>query len=60
MKPRKKKYKDSNELGREYCEQSNCSACKWTDENGEPNGFGCNGQDEFIDTYEHLIKEERQ
>lgn len=40
-----------------YCKKMNCHACEGTDYNGDPNGYGCQGNDEYIDKrYNSILK----
>lgn len=55
MIPLKKYYRSEDELGDEYCQRMGCKSCHGTDDNGEPNGYGCEQADEFYCNNEHLI-----
>ena len=40
-----------------FCRRSKCDACQGTDENGEPNGYGCVALDAYIQSkYEDYIR----
>jgi len=51
MKPLLYHYLDEDILGDEYCHRVGCNACFGSDINGEPNGYGCEGRENF--TYEN-------
>ncbi|MFM6994568.1 MAG: hypothetical protein ACKOWO_05595 [Sediminibacterium sp.] len=55
MKPKKDHYIAEKELGQEYCESIKCRICFGEDENGEPNGYGCPEQENFIADNDELI-----
>lgn len=55
MKPLKKKYEDENDLIDEFCSRSECRSCMGTDMNGEPNGYGCDGLEVFLEKYRERI-----
>lgn len=58
MIPLKEKYKDENELINEFCKRSNCSKCNGSDDSGEPNGYGCDDMENFINENYNLITTE--
>lgn len=58
MKPLQEKYKDEDELSDEFCSRSKCSACDGTDYSGEPNGYGCTDNDNFISDNMHRLTTE--
>ena len=40
-----------------FCNKVNCYACDGTDFNGEPNGYGCQGNDDYIKSrYNSILK----
>jgi hypothetical protein len=40
-----------------FCKKIKCSACDGLDCNGEANGYGCAGNDEYIDKrYKSILK----
>lgn len=43
-----------------YCNKINCHECDGTDFNGEPNGYGCYGRDEYISKRYNAILENRK
>jgi len=47
-----------------FCQNENCSECFGTDHNGEPNGYGCESAERFVDEteiYEEInMGDERQ
>lgn len=49
MKGFKKYYSDENDLIEDYCKSVNCNICHGSDLNGEPNGYGCRGLDDFLE-----------
>lgn len=48
-------YKDEDDLNQGYCDIKKCCQCDGTDQNGEPNGYGCPGQEKFIEKYWNSI-----
>lgn len=55
----KKYYRDENDFIEDYCISVDCGACNGTDQNGEPNGYGCPAKEEFIDNnYEKYMLED--
>lgn len=54
-KPLKDHYIDDDQLGHEFCQRVGCNACFGNDENGEPNGYGCNYQESYVDDNNDLI-----
>ena len=55
--PKKSSYADENELIDEYCDKQNCTACNGSDVNGEPNGYGCDGLEEWLEKHSNLIRD---
>ena len=55
LQPTKDHYIDEDELSHEYCAANKCTACFGIDQNGEPNGYGCPGQERFLDDNYELI-----
>ena len=53
--PDKEKYENVNELIDEFCLKKKCSICQGTDMEGEPNGYGCDGMEAFVEKNSHLI-----
>ena len=54
-------YKDEDILGDLFCESRNCTECVGIDHNGEPNGYGCEGRDDFIEANaESLVENSRE
>jgi len=48
---------DSDKHGERFCKKENCHECDGTDFNGEPNGYGCEAQDEYIDSrYQSILR----
>lgn len=47
-----------NELyANRYCNKENCKECDGVDYNGEPNGYGCSDQDDYINKwYQSILK----
>ena len=40
-----------------FCNKIGCSECKGTDQNGEPNGYGCEGEEQYIEKrYKSILK----
>lgn len=40
---------DCDTYGDKFCKKEKCRQCDGTDYNGEPNGYGCNARDNFIE-----------
>ena len=57
IKPRVSHYVDDNDLIDDFCSQMKCNLCHGTDQNGEPNGYGCPSMEEFQDKYDDYILE---
>lgn len=55
LKPLKDQYSDEDELTDEFCRRNGCSECNGSDHNGEPNGYGCDFMEKFVDDNYHLI-----
>ena len=52
---------DEDKHGETYCKKKKCRACEGTDENGEPNGYGCVGRDEYISNrYNSILKNRKR
>lgn len=51
---------DEDKHGERYCKNMKCQVCSGTDENGEPNGYGCYGHDEYISKRYNAILENRK
>jgi hypothetical protein len=39
---------DEDAIGDAFCLSQGCSECQGSDYNGEPNGYGCEGRDNFV------------
>jgi hypothetical protein len=52
---------DEDKHGDRYCNKQKCRACNGIDENGEPNGYGCVGRDEYIQSrYDSILKNRKK
>lgn len=41
----------------EFCNKQNCHSCEGTDQSGEPNGYGCDGAEQYVEQmYQHILK----
>lgn len=59
FKPEKAYYRDISDLEDEYCDQIGCHACDGTDQNGEPNGYGCEEREIWANKYfDDYVKED--
>ena len=48
---------DVEKYNGKYCKKMKCTACDGTDFNGEPNGYGCEGNDNYIESrYQSIYK----
>lgn len=48
---------DPDDYVERFCKRSKCDVCNGSDENGEPNGYGCTALDAYIQyRYEAYIK----
>jgi type I site-specific restriction-modification system R (restriction) subunit len=57
----KRYYKDEEVLEREFCRKENCSTCDGSDENGEPNGYGCSHNEKYIEeNYKYIASESEE
>ena len=44
-----------------YCNKIDCHECDGADFNSEPNGYGCQANDNYIDTrYQSILKRRRK
>jgi len=59
LKPLKDKYKNEGELIDEFCSLTECSECNGSDDTGEPNGYGCEAMEKFVEENISLIEEEK-
>jgi len=46
---------DEDKYADKFCREQNCRLCYGTDFNGEPNGYGCTAQDEYISKWFNSI-----
>ena len=37
-----------NDAVKRYCNKQKCKECDGSDESGEPNGYGCDGLEEYL------------
>lgn len=44
-----KYYRDVEDIDGIFCDEQGCSECRGLDYNGEPNGYGCAGAEEWSD-----------
>lgn len=44
-----------DEIGDEFCTRLKCKLCNGSDINGEPNGYGCEWRDKYLETNEELL-----
>jgi len=52
---------DEDKYIEKYCMKVNCSKCNGTGEDGEPNGYGCEGNDDYVDKwYNSILKRRRK
>ena len=51
---------DEDKHGERFCKKMKCHECDGTDFNGEPNGYGCYGRDEYISKRYNAILENRK
>lgn len=52
-------YRDEQVLEEEFCKANNCSSCCGTGEDGEPNGYGCDAQEEWeAKNFNNVISEQ--
>jgi len=56
-KPQHKVYWDMEAIEREYCASHGCNQCEGINQDGEPNGYGCDGADEFAIKFSDLSLE---
>lgn len=48
---------DEEKYNGKYCKKMKCNACDGTDFNNEPNGYGCEGNDDYIKSrYQSIYK----
>ena len=58
LKPLNDFYLDPEQLDEEYCSRVNCQACEGTDQNGEPNGYGCSSRDNWVEKHLELVHDD--
>lgn len=51
---------DEDKHGDRYCKKMKCQACVGTDENGNPNGYGCYCRDVYISRRYNAILKNRK
>ena len=48
---------DEDKYTKSYCKRQKCNACDGSDYNGEPNGYGCKGLEDRVNTmYNSILK----
>ena len=48
---------DPSKYDGKFCKKINCHECEGTDFNGEPNGYGCQANEDYITSrYQSILK----
>ena len=53
-------YKDVEALEERFCKINDCTACNGSDPNGEPNGYGCDTRDKWVESEMFTLVEEQK
>ena len=53
----KKYYSIHDDIEQVFCDINECNECDGTDQSGEPNGYGCEDQEDFCGDEQHQLVE---